>query len=85
LASLAKVAETNFEALYFLGLASLILIHFVIHIGINLGLLPATGITLSFMSYGGSHLITSYAALGLAAAMSRRERYTATKELGFVD
>ena len=63
----------------------MIFIHFALHISINLGLLPATGITLSFMSYGGSHVITTFAALGLAVAMSRRERYIATKELGFIE
>ena len=81
----ARIAESNFEALYLLGFASLILIHFALHVSINLGLLPATGITLSFMSYGGSHLITLFAGLGLAVTMSNRARYQATKELGFVE
>lgn len=78
-------AESNFETFYLLGLASLILVHFVLHVGINLGLMPATGMTLSFMSYGGSHLVTFFAGLGLAASMSRRTRYRVTKELTFVD
>ncbi len=81
----SRVSESNFESLYLLGVACVIFIHFALHISINLGLLPATGITLSFMSYGGSHVITTFAALGLAVAMSRRERYIATKELGFIE
>lgn len=85
LVSLSQIAESNFETLYLLGFASLLLIHFALHVSINLGLLPATGITLSFMSYGGSHLITVFAGLGLAASMSKRTRYQATKELGFIE
>ena len=81
----ARTAESNFERLYLLGFASLILIHFLLHISINLGLLPATGITLSFMSYGGSHLITMFGGLGLAASMSQRTRYQAVKSLGFIE
>lgn len=81
----SRHAESNFESLYLLGLASLLLVHFVMHVGINLGVLPATGITLPFMSYGGSHLITTFLALGLAVSMSRRSRYVSNKELTFVD
>jgi rod shape determining protein RodA len=35
----------------------------------NIGLLPVTGTTLPFMSYGGSHVITGYAVLGMVNAM----------------
>ncbi len=85
LTMLSRVAETNFESLYLLGFASLILIHFCLHVGINLGVLPATGITLSFMSYGGSHLITFYTGLGLAVAMTRRTRLQTSYQLDFSD
>ena len=45
-----------------------------IHAGINLGLLPVTGTTIPFMSYGGSHLIVEFAALGIVAALAREAR-----------
>jgi rod shape determining protein RodA len=60
---------TNFESLFGLGLSILFLSHFVIHIGMNLALLPVTGITLPFMSYGGSHLIAEFLGLGILNAM----------------
>lgn len=82
---LSQIAETTFESLFLLGFASLIVIHFTLHVGINLGLLPATGITLSFMSYGGSHLITMFAGLGMALTMGKRTRYQVVNELDFVD
>ncbi|MDO8564510.1 MAG: rod shape-determining protein RodA [bacterium] len=57
--------RSNFEILYGLGLAIFIMSHFVIHVGMNLGLLPVTGITIPFMSYGGTHLATLYMGLGI--------------------
>ncbi len=65
----ARQGATNFETLFTLGVASLFMIHAVIHIGMNVGLLPVTGVPLPFMSYGGSHIITSYALLGIVNAM----------------
>jgi len=43
-------------------------------VGMNIGLLPVTGITLPFMSYGGSHLVTGYAMLGIVNAMRHYSR-----------
>jgi rod shape determining protein RodA len=65
---------TNFEMLFGMGIAIFFMIHFVINIGMNIGLLPVTGITVPFMSYGGSHLITEFLALGILMGMSRYNR-----------
>lgn len=65
---------TNFEILFGLGLTILFLIHFVIHIGMNIGLLPVTGNTIPFMSYGGSHLLTEFFGLGILMGMNRYSR-----------
>jgi len=70
----ARQGATNFESLFVLGVAVLFVVHLVIHVGMNIGLLPVTGITLPFMSYGGSHLITGYAMLGIVNAMRRYSR-----------
>jgi len=60
---------SNFETLFGIGIAILFMSHFTVHIGMNVGLLPVTGTTLPFMSYGGSHLITEFAALGIFMGM----------------
>lgn len=44
--------------------------HFGLHVGINLGLLPVTGTTIPFMSYGGSHLLAEFLALGMLSGMA---------------
>ena len=74
--TLALKGETNFEILYGLGLSIFFISHFVVHVGINIGLLPVTGITLPFMSYGGSHLLFEYLALGILVGMQRYARAT---------
>jgi rod shape determining protein RodA len=70
----AEQGATNFETLFGLGVATLFTVHAVIHIGMNIGLLPVTGITMPFMSYGGSHLVTEYAMLGIVNAMRTYSR-----------
>jgi rod shape determining protein RodA len=70
----AARASTNFETLCGLGLAILFIIHLIIHVGMNMGVLPVTGITLPFMSYGGSHLLTEWLALGILSRMNSYSR-----------
>jgi len=41
----------------------------VVNVGMNMGLFPVTGITLPFVSYGGSSLIVSFISLGLIQNM----------------
>jgi rod shape determining protein RodA len=66
----------NFQVLFGVGLCILFFVHAIIHIGMNLGLLPVTGNTLPFMSYGGSHLITEFVGLGMLMGMNRSSRTT---------
>lgn len=62
-------AASNFETLFAFGFAIMIMSHVLINVGMNIGLLPVTGITLPFLSYGGSHLITLFAGLGILMSM----------------
>jgi rod shape determining protein RodA len=80
--SISRNGASNFEILYGLGLAILFMSHFIINTGMNMGLLPVTGITLPFVSYGGSHLVTSFFALGILASMRRYERPLHKDEAG---
>ncbi len=70
----ALLGETNFETLFGLGLAILFMSHFIIHIGMNMGLLPVTGLPMPFLSYGGSHLLTEFSGLGILMGMRRYNR-----------
>lgn len=67
----AQGGATNFEMLYGIGLAVFFASHFIINIGMNIGILPVTGITVPFMSYGGTHLVTEFIGLGILMGMRR--------------
>jgi len=47
-------------------------IHIVINAGMNLGVMPITGIPLTFLSYGGSHFVTMMAGIGLVQSIAIR-------------
>lgn len=67
-------AASNFETLFASGVAILLVSHFFIHIGMNIGVLPVTGTTIPFLSYGGSHLLVEFVAVAMVLAMSRYAR-----------
>lgn len=67
----AYSASSNFETLFALGVAILFMVHFLINIGMNMGIMPVTGITLPFMSYGGSHIIFEMTTLGILMGMRK--------------
>tara|TARA_B110000438_G_scaffold65712_1_gene66245 strand:+ start:253 stop:1398 length:1146 start_codon:yes stop_codon:yes gene_type:complete len=72
---LKKVFAGNdeFLKLALIGLASLLIIQTFIHIGVNSRLLPTTGMTLPFLSYGGSSLIGSSIIAGVILNFTRKD------------
>lgn len=57
------------------GMSAMIAFHFIENIGMNIGLLPVTGIPLPFISAGGTNLIGSFAMIGIIISASiRREQ-----------
>jgi rod shape determining protein RodA len=68
---LALSMQSNFDTLFMAGVASYFLIHFIVSVGMNLGVLPVTGIPLPFMSAGGSHIITEWLMLGIVFSLLR--------------
>lgn len=65
-------AKDRFGMLIVVGMTSLIMWQSMINIGMVIGLLPVVGITLPFVSYGGSSLLTLCAAVGLIENVSMR-------------
>jgi len=63
----------EFVKLTLIGLTSLLIIQTFIHIGVNIRLLPTTGMTLPFLSYGGSSLIGSSIAAGTILNFTRKD------------
>lgn len=65
---------TNFEILFGAGVAVYFIVHIAVNVGMNIHLLPVTGTPLPFMSYGGTHIMMEFVALGLLTAMRRYSR-----------
>lgn len=77
----AMRGASNFEALFALGVLCYLAAHTVLHAGINLGLLPVTGTTIPFMSYGGSHLLAEFLVLGMVCGMAAYSRAAHPQQL----
>jgi rod shape determining protein RodA len=71
---LVKVAETNFETFVFMGISAYFIIHFTVNVGMNIGLLPVTGIPLPFMSAGGTHVLVEWMMIGILISYSKNRR-----------
>jgi rod shape determining protein RodA len=70
----AQTGATNFETLFAFGVLFYFMAHFALHVGINMGILPVTGTTIPFMSYGGSHLVSEFLAIGILSGMGAYAR-----------
>jgi cell division protein FtsW len=69
---IAARAPDLFGYLLGIGMTNLIVVSALLHMGIALALLPTTGVTLPFMSYGRSGLLVSFAAVGVLLSLARR-------------
>ena len=65
----------RFGQLIIIGTASFLLMQFLINVGMNLTILPVTGITLPFVSYGGSSLISSLFLMAIVFSINRVRTY----------
>ena len=69
-----KVSSWRLWGLLAVGVAGLIFFQTIVSVGMNLNLLPVTGLPLPFVSYGGSSLISMMIAVGLAESVVMRHR-----------
>ena len=67
-------ASTTFSALLAVGVGGMFMFQVFMNIFMNIGLLPVMGLTLPFFSYGGTSVLTMYAALGIVAGVRMREK-----------
>lgn len=63
--------DDKFYKVFCAGAFFLILVQVVFNIGMNIGILPIVGITLPFVSYGGSSILSSFILLGLLSSVSK--------------
>ncbi len=78
---IAWSARDNFGFLMTVGVMMMILIQVTVNIGMNIGLLPVTGIPLPFLSYGGSSLLSMFLSLGLVMSVFLRKKKEAVLQV----
>lgn len=71
---IARLSRDTFGALIAYGIATLIAFQAIVNIGVNLNMLPATGLTLPFVSYGGSSLLSLLLGIGLVESVALRHK-----------
>jgi len=70
----ARLARDTYGALICYGVATMIAFQAIVNIGVNLNMLPATGLTLPFVSYGGSSLLSLLLGIGLVESVIVRHK-----------
>jgi rod shape determining protein RodA len=70
--AVANRSQDDFACLLAVGVATWIGVQIFVNVGMNIGLMPVTGIPLPFISYGGSALISMFLGLGLVQSVSLR-------------
>ena len=73
---LSMRAKDDFGSYIIVGIVFMMLFHIVENIGMNIGVMPVTGIPLPLFSYGGSYMLTSMAAIGLVLNVNMRRTRT---------
>lgn len=66
-----QITKGKFGSLVIFGVLGMLFFQIFVNIGMNIGIMPITGITLPLLSYGGSSLVTTFACLGFVASVSR--------------
>ncbi len=70
----ARIARDTYGALICYGVAAMIAFQALVNVGVNLNMLPATGLTLPFISYGGSSLLSALLGIGLVQSVVLRHK-----------
>lgn len=74
-------AKSNFDTFVMLGIVGYFFIHFTINVGMNIGVIPVTGIPLPFVSAGGTHVLLEWAMLGIVMSLVIHSRNLQNRHL----
>ncbi|OGV37226.1 MAG: hypothetical protein A2X48_12645 [Lentisphaerae bacterium GWF2_49_21] len=70
---LAERADSDFRRLFICSMTAMITFQAFVHISVNVGLMPPTGITLPMFSYGGSSLVSTMLGAGIILSAAKKE------------
>jgi len=69
---ISQTTATDFGKLVAIGVAGILFFNTLVHVGMNLGIMPVTGVPLPFISYGGSSLLLNFIALGIVQSQIKQ-------------
>lgn len=72
--NISTSAKDNFSSLVVFGILMIILTHFIINIGMNIGIMPVIGLPLPFVSYGGSSLLVNIVLIAIVMNIYRNRK-----------
>ncbi len=75
-------SNDKFAKIFSISCFFIILTQFFINVGMNVGILPVVGVTLPFVSYGGSSMLTNFIIIGLLTSIGKSQRQDKVLEIG---
>ncbi|MBU0646295.1 rod shape-determining protein RodA [Patescibacteria group bacterium] len=75
---LASKTKDDFTSFLVIAIGGLLFVQFLVNVGMNLGMMPVTGVTLPLVSYGGSSLLFTLIMLGIVESAAIRARISTT-------
>ena len=79
---IAKSARKTYSGYICIGIAAVLISQFIENVGMNLAMLPLVGITLPFLSYGGSSILSLYLMIGIVQSIYvHKQKYFFEREL----
>jgi len=85
LISIAAKGDDDFSSYTIIAIACLYGIQILVNVGGATGMLPVTGVTSPFLSYGGSSLLINFALLGVVMSISRSQTLRINKDMYYVE
>ena len=70
--SIGMKADDNVSRFISLGVASALMLNFIVNVGSAIGLIPVVGVPFPFLSYGGSSLLTFLILMGIVQSITRK-------------
>ena len=71
---MARRAKTRMESLVCIGVASTVIFQVIVNVGMCLFVMPVIGLTLPFISYGGSSLLMLFVSMGMVSGVQGRSK-----------
>ncbi len=72
--NVARISKDSFGMFLAIGISAMFTFQMFVNIGMNIGIMPVTGIPLPFVSHGGTSLVISYAAVGILQSIYLRHK-----------